>query len=83
MGLYRHELVNNFESGAIVFGMSRELDEQSLIAYLQRFTDDEMMELLSKRLSDDEIEKLVDHVTGIMRRHLSDKEYHSVFLKDS
>jgi hypothetical protein len=40
------------------------------------------MKLLSGRLSDSEIEELVDHLTGLMKRHLDEEEYHRCFLKD-
>jgi len=83
MGRYRHDFTNTVESGSIVFGMSRELDERSLVAYLQRFTDDDVMKLLLGRFSDDEISGIVDYVSVLLRRHLSDEEYHLYFLKDS
>jgi cytochrome c553 len=66
----------------IAFGYSREQDERSLIAFLQKFSDDEVMKLLSSRLSDSEIEKLVEYLTGLMKQHLSEEEYHRYFLKD-
>jgi hypothetical protein len=66
----------------IGFGYSREEDERSLIAFLQKFSDDDLMKLLSSRLTDVEIEKFVEFLTGLLRRHLSDKEYHLYFLKD-
>jgi len=68
--------------GIMAFGYSREEDERSLIAFLQKFSDDELMELLRGRVSDSEIENLVDLLTGLMKKHLSDEEYHHYFLKD-
>ncbi|HEC99314.1 MAG TPA: cytoplasmic protein [Proteobacteria bacterium] len=82
MGRHRHEFVNTFDEGQIAFGLSRELDEKSLIAYLQKFTDDELMHLLVKRLTDAEIEDIVNFVTKILRKHLAEEEYHKYFLKD-
>ena len=82
MGKHRHEFVNNFDEGSIAFGLNRELDEKSLIAYLQKFTDDELMHLLVKRLSDTEISEIVDFVTGTLKKHLAEEEYHRYFLKD-
>ncbi|MDL1978553.1 MAG: cytoplasmic protein, partial [Deltaproteobacteria bacterium] len=60
----------------------RKTDEKSLIAYFQKFSDDELMELLVKRLSDDEITEMVDFLLGILKRHLKEKEYHRLFLKE-
>ena len=81
MSLHQHQFVEKYR-GMIAFGYSREQDEHSLIAFLQKFSDDEMMKLLSSRLTDSEIEELIDHLSGLMKKHLSEEEYHSYFLKD-
>ena len=81
MRRHQHEFVETYE-GMMAFGYSREEDERSLIAFLQKFSDDDLMELLSGRLSDSEIEALVDYLTGLMKKHLSEEEYHRLFLKD-
>ena len=81
MRRHRHEFVEEYH-GMMAFGFSREEDERSLIAFLQKFSDDELMKLLSRRLSDSEIEELVDHLTGLMKKHMSEEEYHHHFLKD-
>ncbi|MFH1146699.1 MAG: cytoplasmic protein [Pseudomonadota bacterium] len=82
MGKHKHEFVNHYDEGSIVFGMSREMDEKSLTAFLQKFTDDELMEVLVKRLSDSEVTEVLDLVTGILRKHLAEEEYHRYFLKE-
>jgi hypothetical protein len=68
--------------GMMAFGYSREEDERSLMAFLQKFSEDEFMKILFPRISDSEIEALVGHLTGLMKRHLSEAEYHKCFLKD-
>ena len=78
---HRHDFVEKYH-GIMAFGYSREEDELSLIAFLQKFSDDDLMELLRSRVSDSEIENLVDLLTGLMKKHLSDEEYHHYFLKD-
>ena len=65
---------------AIVFGFDRETDEQSLLLFLHRFAAEELLEVLLPRLADDEIAATVDLLTGIMRKHLTEKEYHRLFL---
>ncbi len=40
------------------------------------------METLLPRLQDEDILSTVDFLTGIMRKHLSEKEYHSLFLAE-
>ena len=81
MRRHRHDFVETYE-GMIAFGYSREEDERSLIAFMQKFSDDDLMMLLSSRVSDSEIENLVDLLTGLMKKHLSEEEYHLYFLKD-
>jgi hypothetical protein len=78
--LHRHEFVETWE-GMIAFGYSREDDERSLIAFLQTFSDDDLMRLLSSRLTDEEIDNLVNLLMGLLKRHLSEGEYHRHFLK--
>jgi hypothetical protein len=78
---HRHEFVEHYD-GLIAFGLSRADDERSITAVLQKFSDDRLMKLLAPRLSDQEIETLVKLLTGLLRRHLTDGEYHEHFLKD-
>ena len=81
MRRHRHDFVEKYQ-GMIAFGYSREENEHSFIAFLQKFSDDDLMQLISRRVSDSEIEDLVDLLTGLMKKHLSEEEYHRYFLKD-
>lgn len=81
MRRHRHDFVETYD-GMMAFGYSREEDERSITAFMQKFSDDALMKLLRGRLSDPEIEELVDHLTGLMKKHLSEEEYHRYFLKD-
>ena len=81
MARHRHDFVEQYQ-GMMAFGYSREEDESSLIVLLQKFSDDELMQLLCGRISDSEMEGLVDFLTGLMKKHLSGEEYHRYFLKD-
>ena len=82
MTTHRHEFANRFDCSLIAFGLDRELDEQSLHAYLQKLSDDDLMAVLLGRLSDQEISDTVDFVMSLLKRHLSEPEYHRLFLKD-
>jgi TorA maturation chaperone TorD len=66
----------------ICFGLDRATDERSLALFLQLFCREEFLQTLIPRLGDAEIEQLVDHLTGLMRRHLREDEYHQLFLGD-
>jgi hypothetical protein len=68
--------------GPVAFGLSRELDESSLIVYLQKFSDDRLMEVLRSRLSNEEILHTIDWITGLLRRHFTEEEYHRLFLRE-
>ncbi|MBM9536827.1 hypothetical protein [Desulfobulbus alkaliphilus] len=62
------------------FGMNRTTDEQSLVTFLQRFSDERLTSILVPRMAEQEIHQLVDLCTAIMRNHLSGEEYHALFL---
>jgi len=67
----------------ICFGLDRATDERSLAVFLRLFSSDAFLTTLIPRLNDDEIDQLVDQLTGLMRRHLTEKEYHELFLGDN
>jgi len=67
----------------ICFGLSEDLDRQSLVTFLQLGGSEEFSKLFADRLSSEEIIKLVDHFMGLLRNHLSENEYHRIFLGDS
>lgn len=67
---------------AIVFGFDRASDEHSFKLFLQQFVDKKLMGTLLPRMQDEDISATVDFLTGIMRKHLTEKEYHSLFLAE-
>lgn len=67
---------------AIVFGLNREEDERSLAAFLRLFGRKPFTDALIPRLSDEEISGLVHLLTAVMRNHLSEQEYHELFLAE-
>ncbi len=78
---HQHNFVNTYD-GLVAFGFSREVDEKSLMVYLQKFSDDALLHALIPRLSDAEINHLFELVTSLMKRHFKDEEYHKYFLKE-
>lgn len=80
MALHSHQFVESFR-GFVGFGLDRATDENTLRYYLQKFSDDALMETLLERLSDAEIEELFDMLGRLLARHLSETEYHHLFLK--
>ncbi|MHC1730041.1 MAG: cytoplasmic protein [Syntrophobacteraceae bacterium] len=81
MPTHSHTIVEEYD-GMVAFGLSREVDEKSLMYYLQKFSDDDLVCVLVPRLSDEEIDNLFGLISGLMRNHLNDDEYHRLFLKD-
>jgi len=70
------------EAYSIVFGFDRKTDERSLEIFIERFADKEFMKTLLPRLQDEDITGMVNFLTEIMRKHLSEKEYHRLFLAE-
>ncbi len=79
--IHSHDFVESY-SGLVGFGADRETDENTLIYYLQKFSDDTLISALVKRMSDQELEEIFNLVTRVMKHHLSEPEYHRLFLKD-
>lgn len=71
---------NNSE--AISFGFDRSTDERSLALFLSCFADRQLLDTLLPRLADQEILQVVDFITGLMQKHLSEEEYHKLFLSE-
>jgi hypothetical protein len=80
-GKHSHRFVNQYD-GIVAFGFSRDIDEKSIMYVLQKFTDDELLQVLIPRLSDQELSEIFDMITRILKTHLSEEEYHRLFLKE-
>jgi hypothetical protein len=82
MTTHTHRFVETY-SGLVGFGLDRQTDENTIIVYLQKFSDDALVETLVKRMSDEELQQVFDILNRLMRRHLEETEYHRLFLKDA
>jgi hypothetical protein len=81
MGIHSHTFVETYD-GLMGFGADRKTDECTVICYLQKFCDDTLMEHLILRFSDDELSEIFDLINRLLKRHLTNVEYHRLFLKD-
>ena len=81
MKKHGHRFVEEY-TGMVGFGLDRETDEYSITYYVQKFADDELMKVLRSRMSDSDIEALANMLIGLMKKYLTEKEYHAYFLKD-
>jgi len=69
-------------NGLGAFGLDRETDEETIMFYLQKFSEDSFLKLLIPRLLDQELEEIYLFVNDRLKKHISEDEYHTLFLKD-
>lgn len=82
MTTHSHNFVETYQ-GLPGFGLNRETDENTIIYYLQKFSDDALMDKIVKRMSDEDLHDIFFMVTGMLKKHLTESEYHRLFLKDN
>lgn len=80
MNDHSHFFVENYQ-GFVGFGFNRETDENTVVYYLQKFSDDNLMKTLVKKMSDQELVDLFDIMTRLLKKHLTESQYHALFLK--
>ena len=76
-----HNFIHNYK-GLGAFGMDRNTDEETLMFYLQKFSEDSFMKAFLPRLEDAELEEIYLLINTLLKRHISEDEYHALFLKD-
>jgi len=81
MAKHTHNHVKTYD-GLVGLGLDRETDENTVIFYLQKFSDDTLMKVLVKRMTDEELDEIFSLMTRLLKKHLTDSEYHGLFLKD-
>ncbi len=81
MTIHSHNFVETYE-GLVGFGADRETDENTVVYYLQKFSDDLLMRTIIKRLSDEDLSEIFSLMTRLLNEHLVSTEYHEVFLKE-
>lgn len=81
MAKHVHQFVETYD-GFIGFGFDRKTDENTVMYYLQKLSDDQVVMTMIPRMSDKNLENLFDMISRMLKEHLSDEEYHRVFLKE-
>ena len=81
MQKHHHQFVEEY-NGLVGYGFSREVDEYTLTYYLQKFSDDENMAAIRSKMSNEDMETLFNLLGDLLRKYLTDEEYHRLFLKD-
>ncbi len=82
MGKHSHTFVNTYK-GFVGFGLDRKTNENTVKYCLQKFSDDSFMDILVERLSNSELEDIFNFITGILKKHLLEEEYHSLYMKET
>ena len=81
MGKFKHDFVKNYD-GLGAFGLNRKTDEETVLLYLQMFSDDSFGKMFLERVSDEELNEIYDFINIKLKTHISENEYHNKFLKD-
>ena len=79
--MHTHNFVENYQ-GLVGYGADRETDENTIIYYLQKFSDDKFMAMITKRMTDEELLEMFEFINHLLKKHLTESEYHRLFLKD-
>ncbi len=69
-------------SGLLGYGLDRETNESTVQVYLQKFSDDRLMEIVLQRMSDEDLGEIFDLTGRMLRKYLTEEEYHRLFLKE-
>ena len=78
---HHHTFVETY-SGLVGFGFNRPTDEATLMYYLQKFSDDALLQHLIPLLSNAELQEVFDLISRLLKQHLAEEDYHRLFLKD-
>lgn len=81
MAKHSHLFVETFE-GLVAYGLDRQSDEDTVQLYLQKFSDDHLMRTILKRMTDDDLAELFEVVGKMLKKYLTEPEYHQLFLKE-
>ena len=78
---HAHRFVEEY-GGFVGFGLDRRTDENTVVYYLQKFSDDVLARTMVERMTDEELDRLYSLINALMQQHLNDNEYHRLFLKE-
>lgn len=76
-----HHFIQEYK-GLGAFGLDRETDEETIMFYLQKFSEDRFLKTFIPRLPDKELEEIYLFINAKLKQHITEDEYHSLFLKD-
>jgi hypothetical protein len=81
MARHSHHFVETYD-GIVGYGLDRQTNEDTVQFYLQKFSDDHLMTVILKRMTDDDLTEVFDMTGKMLKRYLTEPEYHQLFLKE-
>lgn len=81
MTKHSHRFVETFD-GLLGYGLDRQTNEDTVQVYLQKFSDDHLMKIILKRMTDDDLTDVFDFTSKVLKKYLTEPEYHQLFLKE-
>jgi hypothetical protein len=81
MTKHSHRFVETF-NGIVGYGLDRQTDENTVQVYLQKFSNDDLMKTILKRMTDDDLAELFEITSKMLKKYLTESEYHQLFLKE-
>jgi len=81
MTKHSHNFVETYND-LVGFGLNRKTDENTVVYCLQKFSDDQLMEVLKQKMTDKELEEVFELILKLLKNHLTEEEYHSYYLKE-
>ena len=81
MTKHSHRFVETF-NGLLGYGLDRQSDEDTVQVYLQKFSDDDLMKTILKRMTEDDLTEVFDVASKMLKKYLTEPEYHRLFLKE-
>jgi hypothetical protein len=81
MAKHSHRFVETFD-GISGYGLDRQTDENTVQLYLQKFSDDDLMKTILKRMTDDDLTGIFEITSKMLKKYLTEPEYHQLFLKE-
>ena len=81
MTKHSHRFVETFD-GILGYGLDRLSNENTVQVYLQKFSDDDLMRTILNRMTDDDLTEVFELTVRMLKKYLTDLEYHQLFLKE-
>ena len=78
---HTHQFVETYD-GLVGYGLDRDTNENTVKIYMQKISDDALLNALIPRLDDAALEALFLTLSDLMKKHLNENEYHRLFLRD-